>query len=346
MDTPPAPPPAMPRVNRRIHMLHGERISIHMLHGERIVVVADSAEQLAAVGAVLAGFDQIVRVPATGGGGMTLRVWNRPDAVPLPRGACSAEQDGIRAWTTSSSVILACEGHRAHVDPAGGVADLAVQPRAHMRNDFVMDVLVLLLRRRGLPALHASAVARGGAGTLFVGPCGSSKSTQTYALVHQGWQYLGDDALLLRRGARAVEALPLRRYLHLDDGALRRCGGVDAAALALARNGKRRLIPAEGRDRAIIDSTVPRLLVFPRIVGSGASQLVEIGKAEALRRLFGQTIVMWLDCGALRGTVSLLGSLVGQVRSFCLLAGTDLKDRPQRVAALLSEVATGPETGE
>lgn len=65
----------------------------------------------------------------------------------------------------------------------------------------VEDLLGLVLttgwRCRGWVPVHGGAVARGDCCALLCAPSGGGKSTLIAAMLHQGWQTLGDDKLLL-----------------------------------------------------------------------------------------------------------------------------------------------------
>src|SRR3712207_4309751 len=110
------------------------------------------------------------------------------------------------------------------LDPARGVAhgNVAPQPAAdagswRMRGDAVFTFSLLeLLRHRGLFHLHAAGLTRDGRGILLAGNTGAGKSTLTVSLVRSGWDFLSDDAVLLRAHAGGVEALAIPDEFHLD----------------------------------------------------------------------------------------------------------------------------------
>lgn len=80
-----------------------------------------------------------------------------------------------------------------------------------LRHQFWAFGVLKLLRALGLYGLHAAGlVARIGCGLLLVGDSGYGKSTLTIGLVRQGWGYLSDDAVLLRRVSEEIEAVALR----------------------------------------------------------------------------------------------------------------------------------------
>ncbi len=296
------------------------------------------------LGAIHAALAHLGIEPVAGGGeaaDVVLRCSAEPGAVRVPAGARAvAEQGGIRAWSRGGALYLGCDGHACRLDLAGGAGEVMVPPPPRRpRKDILTYALLLLLRRRGLFALHASGVARDGAGCLFVARSGSGKSTQTYALVRQGWEYLSDDALLLRARGEQVEALALRRDLCLDPALARAFPEVTAHGVEDSRSekGKRRLAMRALHPERLIDGCVPRLLVFPEIVSAPVSRMVPLRPAEALRRLVGESVVVALDPAVMPAHLAALGALVRQARSWRLLAGRDLEARPELVAPLIED---------
>jgi hypothetical protein len=74
-------------------------------------------------------------------------------------------------------------------------------------------VLGLLLRLKGVPCLHASAVAFKSQGVAFVGGTGAGKSTTAAALARQGFGILSDDIVALREAEDGIQVMP--GYPHL-----------------------------------------------------------------------------------------------------------------------------------
>lgn len=283
---------------------------------------------------------------ADGAADVALYASAAPGGVRIPAGARTlVEQGPIRVQSSGGALYVSCDGHVSRVDLASGAAEVGVpQPPTLPRKDVLLLVVFLLLRRRGLYGLHASGVVRGGTGCLFVAPSGSGKSTQTYSLVRQGWEYLGDDSLLLRDGGDHVQALALRRHLCLDPALARPFPETarHGKASQFARRGKHELSMRALYPRQIVDGCVPRMLIFPEIVAAPVSRLVPMEAADALLRLMNESLAMALDPEARPIHLRLLGRLVHQARSWRLLAGRDLHARPEGVARLLEPVCPSP----
>ena len=82
-------------------------------------------------------------------------------------------------------------------------------------------VLGFLLRRRGMFALHASAVRVGHAALVLVGPHGSGKSTTATAFGLRGCAVIADDIVRVARTARGWMAEPFGGLLRLWPDAVR-----------------------------------------------------------------------------------------------------------------------------
>jgi hypothetical protein len=76
-------------------------------------------------------------------------------------------------------------------------------------------VMAYLLRQRGWLSLHASGVAVGSFGVLFLGASGSGKSTTAAAFYRRGHQVITDDVAAVRVSGGKCIALPARPRLRL-----------------------------------------------------------------------------------------------------------------------------------
>lgn len=77
------------------------------------------------------------------------------------------------------------------------------------------QVAVFILHQRGMPTLHASAVATPHGAVGFLGPRGQGKSTMAAAFVRRGLPLLTDDVLPLRHTTDGVQAFPSVPYMKL-----------------------------------------------------------------------------------------------------------------------------------
>jgi hypothetical protein len=195
---------------------------------------------------------------------------------------------------------------------------------------------VIVLREQGVFSMHAAALSRGGDGVLIVAPSDSGKSTLSYSLVRHGWGYLSDDFVVLHEREGAVEAAPFRRTFGLDaeageffpelnrdwerpfDEEEKWAVSVDA------------LYPGRQADRC-----VPRVLLFPEIVGQGQTEVREISPVEALQRLVWQGGLLTTTPGTSQRQMDCLALLVRQAQPYRLFSGRDLLEEPQKASAIV-----------
>ncbi|TPK99796.1 serine kinase [Mesorhizobium sp. B2-4-12] len=94
------------------------------------------------------------------------------------------------AWHAVGAFLIS-DGCRIDVEPAPGADD------ALLAFPLLGPVMALLLHRRGLLVLHASAIAVAGKGAVFMGDKGAGKSTTASALIRAGHELLTDDIVAL-----------------------------------------------------------------------------------------------------------------------------------------------------
>ena len=265
-----------------------------------------------------------------------VRLVTRHNGVDVRRGA-----DG---W------LLQERENVVRLDPGAGTATGALHSppwatRSTLHLPFVNLVihsLLLLLRPKGYWPLHAAALAKEGAGLLIVGASDSGKSTQALGLVRAGWHYLSDDSVLLRKAGEEIEAVPLRRDFGLDDAAEGTFPEIAPHARPfLTDERKRRVDMAALHPGQAADRCTPRLLLFPSIADRPQSELVPIGQKDALFRLMRQSVLLALGPDIAAPHLEALGRLSGQAEGYRLLAGHDLRDRPERLADFLAPLLPG-----
>lgn len=133
--------------------------------------------------------------------------------------------------------------------------------------------------------IHAAAIARDGRALMVVGMSGAGKTSLALAAAMTGWDYLGDDAVLVRSDPAAVAALYSSCRVRTD------MFGVfhDAMAASLGTSDDAGEIKAEldlarlGACRAAT-ARVAAVLV-PKRAGAVRPTLSPIGRSETVRRM-------------------------------------------------------------
>jgi hypothetical protein len=154
----------------------------------------------------------------------------------------------------------------------------------------------LLLRLRGLSALHAGALAAGGAAFLLCGPAGAGKSTTAAALAARGRPVLADDVSVLDDAGGALAVRPAYPQLRLWPDSVRALFGPGADLPALTPNWEKRYLDLAQRCDAFHPHPLPVRAVYLLAAReeAGAPRLEPVAAAEALLALVANTYLGWL----------------------------------------------------
>ncbi|MFQ3582018.1 hypothetical protein J8C06_09955 [Chloracidobacterium validum] len=211
---------------------------------------------------------------------------------------------------------------------------------------FLRLILLFLLRRLGWFELHGGACVHTGRGYIFVGASGSGKTSAVLGLLEAGWDYVSDDALLVRqvfsnqaavdgavsalyvRAGRALFSVTtdgLRRFPHLQPHAERRLQHVekwivDPAAIW------------SGRHEPVAQ---PDFLFFCQLRDAEETQLQPLPMADALARLMVSTPWLALDRDTAEAHLATYRKLIESCYSFTLLMGRDVLHCPSQLATYL-----------
>jgi hypothetical protein len=229
------------------------------------------------------------RVPEQPGEGAAARIRVRfgDGAAPPPATKPEMELRTVGGWVLPGErVVLHEPGARigGEVDLAARRAEVWVRP-GETAQSIELEVAAtltiaaaLLLTRLGRALVHAAAVVPpgGGGAWLLAGGSFSGKTTTCLTLVHAGWTWLADDAVVLHPGgdgAIQIEGWP--RRFNLDHGYARGesegvRSRVDPEAAIAAR--WRRSAPLAG-------------LLFPRVEAERPTTLEPLHPAGALSLL-------------------------------------------------------------
>jgi hypothetical protein len=97
--------------------------------------------------------------------------------------------------------------------------------------DLAIVVTAEILRRSGNYLTHAGAVGREGHCILLAGESGSGKTTFTVRKVMEGWDFYGDDMVIVGRDGNGMwQVHPFWRPVHLTSSTLALLGGLNVPA--------------------------------------------------------------------------------------------------------------------
>jgi hypothetical protein len=184
-------------------------------------------------------------------------------------------------------------------------------------------VLGLVLRMRGVPSLHAGAVAINGRAVAVVGPAGAGKSTTTAVLAGRGHRAVADDVLAIRIRDGVVLAQPAYPHLRLWPDAVPTVLGPGGTLPPLTPNWDKRFMRTdEGFDPAPLPLRAIYVLA-PR-EDAGAPRLEPMGAVEGMLALVSNAYVGWFpDRGAQAREARVFGRVAAAVPIIRAVPHTD-----------------------
>jgi hypothetical protein len=197
--------------------------------------------------------------------------------------------------------------------------------------------LMELLERRGLFSLHAACLATGPEhGVLVAGPSGAGKSTLALALARSGLAFLGDDVIFLRRDGELVQALRFADAIGItEQTAAWFAETVIGPPAAPADGFPKRLWRIEQLSEGPqLGACVPRVIVFPRVVGEAPSWIAPLHSSEALLRLAPD--VLLTEPQATQSHLTVFGELLDQVCCYEYGSGRDVEHAGELVRSMLA----------
>jgi hypothetical protein len=193
--------------------------------------------------------------------------------------------DGREIFRFHEAGDFLVEADRIEADLSAARLDLA-----ELR--FLGPVLSYWFERRGLPTLHASAVAIDGRGVAFVSRHGGGKSGLAVAMVRAGWALVTDDLLVLENRKDRWEARPSYPEIRMwPDEAKYFVGSPEALPLVQSDSGKRRVGVGgigEGGFGSFHNASVPLACIYlasRRPEADGGVEIQPVSRSEALIEL-------------------------------------------------------------
>ena len=214
---------------------------------------------------------------------------------PLAREVFRAE--GFRGLEHGDDFYLTDGASLLHLQAKQGQGEAHLTPTfchkpLSLQRTFWAFGLLKLLRPRGFYSLHAAGlITPAGRGVLIVGRSGSGKSTLTVGLVRQGWQYLSDDAVLLRLSPAGVIALALRQPCYVDRSALAIYTDLPLGAESPDGLGRSRqqLRLANAYPERSLSQCLPQVLLLARLVPDASSTMCRLDSLSVLKHLLAQS---------------------------------------------------------
>lgn len=185
-----------------------------------------------------------------------------------------------------------------------------------------------------LRLLHAGAVGRRGTGVLLAGEGGSGKSTTSLVCAGSGFDYAGDDYVVVDIERMTAHAVYRSGKVHWCG--VHRIGALasNAARLPMGEGGEEDKAVFLMEDGLLADDLALEAVVLPRVVPEARTNLAPARRAQAMAALAPSTILQLPGNGqeTLRGLRRLCSSLP----AYTLELGNDATRAPGLIEELLS----------
>ena len=213
--------------------------------------------------------------------------------------------------------------------------ELLGAPR-YVFTDLLMAPLMEMLKHRGFFGLHAAALVRDGAGYLLPGDTGTGKTTIALSLLKEGFQYLADDKVLLRREDNGITALAFTRRFNIDPNISRYYPelGFLEDLKPLPGTTKRPFDISRVYQDTFLSRCRPMFLIHLQKTPFPKSRSFPISSNESFTRLVNQTIPS-LRKEITEKQLQLFADLARGTESHLLQIGEDLNGAPKRFLKLL-----------
>ncbi|MGA8035688.1 MAG: hypothetical protein WA823_06845 [Candidatus Acidiferrales bacterium] len=257
----------------------------------------------------------------------------------------------LKIWSIPSQNLLRLEysdGAQFWVD-RGGTEIWSVWPESLSIDDtatyFLGPVLGLVLRLRGIPCLHASAISFGGRAVAFVGAEGAGKSTTAAALARKGLIVISDDIVALEEQTDRILVKPAYPYLCLWPESVTALYGSPDALPRFAANYEKRCLSLARQSLEFAADPLPLSCIY--ILGArrsdGPPAIEPVPALEALLTLVANTYATnMLDTAMRAREFESLGRLMRRVPVRRVRAHSDPARIDDLCATILADVKTIP----
>lgn len=247
--------------------------------------------------------------------------------------------DGYEIFDGSSSAFISNDGRRIELSVFNGGLDETSAFRVHA----LPGSLAVAARRLGYFHMHAAVMRLDGTGIVVSGDGHAGKSTVASSLLSIGADWGTDDIALFASepdGRTRIWGVP--RAFHIRPRTAEMFPALrESGSHAFGFNLEERWevdLSAKLPERRLVDGVASPVLIFPRIVPEGSTQLRHIDSADAVTRLMQTSALVVVEAlGRQAEQLAALSALAGQASAYELDLGPDALGDPTLPAVTIRE---------
>ncbi|RMF95330.1 MAG: hypothetical protein D6734_05780 [Candidatus Schekmanbacteria bacterium] len=208
---------------------------------------------------------------------------------------------------------------------------------------FFYLILMEMLRYRGFYYVHSSCISIDGKALIIPGDTGAGKTTLCITLLREGYKYLSDDGVLLRREGDTVRTYALPGEFHIDPSISKRFKELEDVKYGekYGEGPKRAFSADKFYPGQFIHSAEQRFIIYPEIKNQRASRLCRISRAKALALFIPHSLLVMMDSDIAAAHLDVLKRAVEISECFRLESGQDLLDNPSNVVKMIKKELIG-----
>lgn len=272
-------------------------------------------------------------------------VWQRKVLIPIRyKKIIRLRLYDVEVWHGNNDFIFKGDKTIFWIHPKNSKGFLYLEREIPFRQ-ILLNGILELLRWRGLYPLHASGVVQKNSKILLLGSSGCGKSTVTASLFSQGYRFLSDELVFIKKTDSVVHILPVFHTLKFYPEIFYKQN-------PLLKNQKYTKAYIQKNKEIIINihlaypywiahSFIPNAILFLKITHNRKSVLMPIPKRLALFKLINQSATLFMGGEPSQKHLDVLRRLLTQAVTFQLLLGQDLYRDPLRVKDIVSTIKVG-----